>query len=121
MFKRLTLLLKEAAHNRYFVWTQWTITGSSLVLILWLLYMWPKLPPVVPLYYSLPWGEEQLTSPWALGGLIIVTFGIGIINAIVALFIKHIDRFFYYVVLTTSVGLMLLTALTLIKITLLTT
>jgi hypothetical protein len=35
--------------------------GAGLIL-----YKWSKLPPVVPLLYSLPWGEEQLVNPWAL-------------------------------------------------------
>lgn len=30
---------------------------------------WKGLPPRVPLLYSLPWGEEQLVSPWWLWGL----------------------------------------------------
>lgn len=27
---------------------------------------WSKLPPQVPLYYSLPWGESQLAAPWEI-------------------------------------------------------
>jgi len=36
-----------------------------------LLFSWFKLPPEIPLFYSLPWGEEQLVSPfflWLLPG-----------------------------------------------------
>lgn len=33
---------------------------ASLVL---LSFLWRKLPPVVPLWYSRAWGEEQLSSP----------------------------------------------------------
>ena len=36
-----------------------------------LLLALPKLPPQVPLFYSLPWGEERLVSPtmlWVLPG-----------------------------------------------------
>jgi hypothetical protein len=31
-----------------------------------LLLSWVRLPPEVPLFYSLPWGEEQLVSPFLL-------------------------------------------------------
>jgi hypothetical protein len=33
------------------------------VSVLFLLIFWSKLPPQVPLFYSLPWGIEQLSSP----------------------------------------------------------
>lgn len=31
-----------------------------------LLWFWRFLPPSVPLWYSKPWGEERLASPWFL-------------------------------------------------------
>lgn len=43
-----------------------------LAQILALLAVWRSLPPQVPLFYSRPWGEEQLASPqtlWLLPGL----------------------------------------------------
>jgi len=32
----------------------------SIVILVW---RWSKIPPQIPLYYSLPWGEQQLASP----------------------------------------------------------
>jgi hypothetical protein len=46
------------------------------VSILVLLFNWSKLPPQVPLYYSLPWGEQQLAAPWELS--ILPTFAVSI-------------------------------------------
>lgn len=34
--------------------------------ILLILISWSKLPPQLPLFYSRPWGKEQLTSPLGL-------------------------------------------------------
>lgn len=42
-----------------------------------LLASWRSLPPQLPLFYSRPWGEEQLTTP--LGILILPGLSIGII------------------------------------------
>lgn len=44
----------------------------SLALLAW---RWRALPPLVPLWYSKPWGSEQLAHPWFLlllpfGGLV---------------------------------------------------
>ena len=45
--------------------------------VLTLLSSWRYLPPQLPLFYSRPWGEEQLTSPVEM--LILPGLSIGII------------------------------------------
>jgi uncharacterized membrane protein len=43
--------------------------------VLVLAISWNKLPPQVPFYYSLPWGEDQLTNPldlWLIPGSIFI-------------------------------------------------
>lgn len=47
------------------------------VCLLFLLLFWQKLPPQIPLFYSLPWGIEQLGSPIGL-----LLFPISILAAI---------------------------------------
>jgi hypothetical protein len=43
------------------------VTSIAIVTSLFvLLFSWFRLPPEVPLFYSLPWGEEQLVSPFFL-------------------------------------------------------
>jgi|SRR3989344_1712952 len=39
---------------------------ATVVSLIILLMFWRKLPPVIPLWYSRPWGEDQLASPWNL-------------------------------------------------------
>jgi len=38
----------------------------NVILILAVLLLMNRLPPVVPLFYGLPYGEEQLASKWSL-------------------------------------------------------
>lgn len=59
---------------------------SSLSLILFLRF---KLPPQVPLFYSRPWGEEQLTSPHSLFLLPGVIFVILLINLVAGSFFSE--------------------------------
>ncbi len=69
------------------VWND-KITGNCLNLALialsasffLLLFSWFKLPPKVPLFYSLPWGEEQLASPFYLWLLPASSLAMTIIN-----------------------------------------
>jgi len=47
-----------------------------------ILFFWRRLPPEVPLFYSRPWGKEQLTTPWSffiLPALSLIVFLINLI------------------------------------------
>lgn len=49
--------------------SKWTMRISLvcwLISFLVLILKWSNLPPEVPFFYSLPWGERQLTSPASL-------------------------------------------------------
>lgn len=56
-----------------------------------LLIFWRHLPPKVPLWYSMPWGEDRLTSPWMLFLPILVSLVVyaGNIIAVVRLSADH--------------------------------
>jgi hypothetical protein len=38
----------------------------SLLMTILIVYFYQRLPQEVPLFYSRPWGEEQLVTPWLL-------------------------------------------------------
>lgn len=43
----------------------WGLAFSLIFLslgVIFLAFFWPHLPPQIPLFYSRPWGEEQLAS-----------------------------------------------------------
>lgn len=56
--------------------------GTATAIFFWLaglfllVFFWSKLPPQIPLFYSLPWGEEQLASPVSVlilpGGIFLI-------------------------------------------------
>lgn len=46
--------------------TNWALNLALVAIISSVIFLglsWPKLPPQVPLFYSLPWGKEQLAPP----------------------------------------------------------
>lgn len=43
----------------------WLIAGNLLMLMTFLV-RWSTLPPQLPLFYSRPWGEEQLGDFWMI-------------------------------------------------------
>lgn len=42
--------------------------------------MYKKLPPEVPLWFSRPYGEEQLAPPWGLGLVLLVSLVIQVLS-----------------------------------------
>lgn len=59
----------------FFLWL------SQLVI---LAFFWRKLPPQAPLFYSRPWGEEQLGNPTGLLLLPVVSLVITLVNLTIA-------------------------------------
>ena len=66
--------------------TNWALNLALVAIISGLIFLgfsWSKLPPEVPLFYSLPWGKEQLASPvflWflPLSSLVLVFTNLGL-------------------------------------------
>lgn len=107
---------KELKHNTIIVWSHRAVLfiyTVSFVIILWRL---PHLPPLVPLWYSRPWGTDQLAHPyWLLllpsGGLI--WYGI---NIIVSTYLHRAYLTFVQLLYLTSLLVSILSFITLIKI-----
>lgn len=89
------------------------VTLASLLL---LVLRWPQLPPFVPLWYSLPWGNDQLAAPiWLfvlpLGSTII--FGL---NTAISAYIIIDNLIFIQLSYVTSLLVSFLSFITLVKI-----
>lgn len=85
---------------------------SELLLILsggmTLLFFWIKLPPQLPWFYSLPWGENQLISKrWFGFGLVVLAL-VALVNYAIA---RHLDKKDVVVALVMEGATLLLTGL----------
>src|SRR3989344_4942122 len=59
------------------VMANWITAISGIVVISGMMWAYRKiLPPEIPLWYSRPWGEEQLAKPVSMG---VVSIGIGVV------------------------------------------
>lgn len=102
---RLNAFIKETK----VLWCLRLITISLLVTGSIMIWFWKRLPPLVPLFYSLPWGEEQLVPPYFLTLLLLIL----IINVYLILglaFILH--RNYRYLSLLLSFGITFITFIT---------
>ena len=67
---------------------RWCLAITFLLYaLLWLslAMVWQQLPPVVPLYYNLNWGEAQLVTPATLVKIVGLLMTLSAINVILAL------------------------------------
>lgn len=97
-----------------------TATRISFALLLsvlaFLLFTWKKLPPEIPLFYSLPWGEEQLSSPFFLLILPLGSLFFGILNFLLAVFSFERQPISAKILVWATSSLILLEAIALVKI-----
>ncbi|KKU56845.1 hypothetical protein A3H89_05455 [Candidatus Amesbacteria bacterium RIFCSPLOWO2_02_FULL_48_11] len=69
---------------------QWMITAAAAVGSVGVVGgWWKEIPPEVPLWYSRPWGEEQLTSPKFLVWPIIMVVVVGLAAQMAAAKLKR--------------------------------
>jgi hypothetical protein len=73
---------QEKINNRVFRWNLILIA----IQIAYLFYKFNDLPQQVPLYYSLPWGESQLTAASSLFLLPTFSIIVGLLNNMLAAF-----------------------------------
>jgi hypothetical protein len=69
-----------------FVWAALTTTASQIGLVF---LTSNRMPPQVPLFYSLPWGDGQLTAAHGLWMVPELSAGVLIINFSVSVFLQQ--------------------------------
>ncbi len=95
-------------------------------IILWLLCMlvslacislfFPKLPAEIPLFYSRPWGSQQLASKYFIFLLPIGTFILGLVNQMLAIISFKKERIISYIFSITTIFASIFAALAVFNI-----
>lgn len=97
-------------------------TGAILfVLFLAVFFFWNRLPPQLPLYYSLPWGQEQIGTPLELVVVLVSAGLLFLINTALAVVLRSDQIFFSRLLFFGGTGIVILILITGIKIMLLVT
>ena len=113
------LLLSEIKKDFVFRWSFKICLAIWIIGLLSLLLVWSKLPPTVPFYYSLTWGEEQLAPVLSLLILLLALVPIYIFNLFAAVLVRPLSIFYSQLLLLSSCVIYLLTVFTTIRIALL--
>ncbi len=101
-------------------WLIQTVTRLVLIMnifsLLYILIKFPKLPPLVPLWYSRPWGADQLVSPLWLFMLPLGSMVWYLINAAISMYLTREYLIFTQMVFLSSFLVSFMSFVTLIKI-----
>jgi hypothetical protein len=114
--EQLQSQIQALRRDPVFTWSSSiSLVALALSLIILVLF-WRNLPPEIPFFFSLPWGEEQLTSPLTLIFLIFGTFFLYLTNILLALFFHNATPYYARMLIVGSTICALLTVVTTIRI-----
>ena len=121
MWSTLKSQWRNFARDSVFTWSWRVSVAIALVTALTIAWYWQRLPPVVPLLYSLPWGEEQLAAPLGLIALFGAVLCLYVLNVVLAVCTYATSPLYSRMLILGGTILLGLTSITLLKIILLTT
>jgi len=124
--------IKEPFQKHSTAWSQvktnWLIQATGRIVIalnlaslISIIMLWGKLPPAVPLWYSRPWGADQLAPPLALFILPAGSILVYLINLGLAIFFISEYLVFIQMMFLTSLLVSFLSCIAIIKIVFLIT
>ncbi len=87
------------------------LIGSAVIA-----WYWRSLPPQVPLWYSKPWGDERLASPWFLFLPLVSAVVIYLVNLTAVVRFADNHPMFARVLLLTSILISILSGFMVIRI-----
>lgn len=76
--------------------------------------LWQKLPPFMPFFYSLPWGEDQLIAPQEILTLFALSFLLLLINSFFAAFLT--EQLFKRLLIISGLSLLIIFLISFIEI-----
>lgn len=118
MFDPKNNLEDKSLSQKYFMWINFSPLILSLLIILTTIILLRFLPPKLPLFYSLPWGDGQLATHQQF---LIIPASIALItllNIIISWQLHPQQIFFKKVLLFSSLIVSLILTITFIKIVL---
>lgn len=112
---RVGLFWQERVNGQIFRWNLFFILFECAILLV----KFNDLPPQIPLYYSEPWGESQLTSVSSVFILPALSIAVLLVNNLLAVFFLKSTQLLSRLLVVVSLIFSILSAFTLLQITIL--
>lgn len=97
-------------------WATYAVIGQLAIGGAFVAWAWSSLPPQIPMWYSRPWGDERLATPWFLFLPLISAIIVYIMNLTVIVRVATDHPMFARVLLLTSLLVSLLSGIMVIRI-----
>lgn len=112
----MELAWREFFKDKLFAWSSYGLLAAVFCQLIILILLWQNLPPQVPLFYSRPWGAEQLADKRTLILLPFLLLFLGLFNIFLAgsQFLK--EKLLSRIFLSVNILLTLLLTITVFKI-----
>lgn len=125
--KQFLSVLKLQVQYFYKTWlsqhANWILKSTTIIVlilfcisILFLIFKWGRLPQEIPLWYSRPWGEDQLAHPAWLLLFPMASLAWYFFNAILGATVSRDNLIFLQSLYLTSLLLSILSCIALVKI-----
>ena len=102
--------------NWIITWSHKIVVFSTIMQLGVLALAWSRLPPLVPLWYSRPWGTDQLAPPIFLTVLPLISLLSHLINTSLAMYITTDYLIFTQSLSLSSVIVSVLSLISIVKI-----
>jgi len=106
----------EFFKDKLFIWSSYSLLAAVFLILLILVLLWQHLPPLVPLFYSRPWGKEQLADKKNLFLLPSLLLFLGLFNIFLAYRQTEKEKLLSKIFLATNILLTFLLITTFFKI-----
>lgn len=107
---------REFFKDRLFVWSSYGLLAAVFCQLITLVLLWQNLPPLVPIFYSRPWGTEQLADKKNLILLPFLLLFLGLFNIFLVGSQFSKEKLLSRVFLSINILLTLLLTITVFKI-----
>lgn len=101
-FIRIIEPIKELQKNWLFAIAHKYVVVCTICMVAGIVFFWKQLPPNIPLWYTKPWGSEQLASPYFLFLLPATALFFHIFNTAIAYIFVRDHRVFAQILALTS-------------------
>ena len=85
----MNVLIKDLILDKIIRWSMYGIGGLALISLAYLLLLYNRLPPYLPLFNQLPWGEAQIGTRIEVFLPLALALLFALINLLFARFIYH--------------------------------
>lgn len=116
-FRKYYVQIQEQFNSNWlYIFSNRIVATCTIISIFIIAISWPRLPQLIPLWYSQPWGQERLAAPVFILLLPVATFLTHLLNILIGAFWANSHRILIQLLFVTSIFISIISLLSVVKI-----